>query len=81
MCGGCGDQMHRRPWKASTKVDWGHGDSHPHLCENCRTAGLQDCRTRALEAVRKVERAQRERQEAEAAQASKAGRWLGRWRG
>ncbi|GAA2931113.1 hypothetical protein GCM10011428_55730 [Streptomyces violaceus] len=55
----------------------GGGDSHPHLCD--------DCRPRALEAERQAEQAEREcqeqeRQEAQEAQASKASGWLGRWR-
>lgn len=77
MCGGCGTKFTDDRWKASTTVDWGRGDSHPHLCV--------DCKARALEAERQAEQAERERQEqerqeAEAAQASKAGGWLGRWR-
>ncbi|WP_405764371.1 hypothetical protein [Streptomyces sp. NBC_01538] len=58
-------------------LTWGRGDSHPHLCD--------DCKTRAVEAERQAEQAEherqeQERQEAETAQASKAGGWLGRWR-
>jgi hypothetical protein len=65
-------------WKASIAVDWGRGDSHPHMCD--------DCKTRALQAERQAERAERERQEqehqvAEAAQAAhKVGSWLSRFR-
>jgi hypothetical protein len=61
-----------RPASRST----GAGDSHPHLCD--------DCKARSLEAERQEEQAERERQEQErqeeAAQASKADGWLGRWR-
>ncbi|WP_327398714.1 hypothetical protein OG194_00185 [Streptomyces sp. NBC_01288] len=57
-------------------VDWGRGDSHPHLCG--------DCKYRALEAEQKAAQAERERQEQERqeeeAQASKGGGWRGRWR-
>ncbi|GGV91289.1 hypothetical protein [Streptomyces massasporeus] len=76
MCADCGSKFTDDRWKASTRVDWGHGDSHPHLCD--------DCKTRALKADRQAEQAERERQEQErqeeAAQESKAGGWLGRWR-
>ncbi|GAA3802102.1 hypothetical protein ACFS5L_40380 [Streptomyces phyllanthi] len=62
---------------ASRSAGRGRCDSHPHLCD--------DCKSRALEAERQAEQAERERQEQErqeeAAQASKAGGWLGCWRG
>ncbi|MFD8930890.1 hypothetical protein [Streptomyces mirabilis] len=77
VCGDCGQKFTDDRWKASTTVDWGRADSHPHLCD--------DCKTRALEAERQAEQDKRdrqepERQEAQAAQASKASGWLGRWR-
>ncbi|MFF8974971.1 hypothetical protein [Streptomyces sp. NPDC014995] len=77
VCADCGQKFTDDWWKASVAVDWGRGDSHPHLCD--------DCKARALEAERQVEQAERERQEQErqeeaAAQALKAGGWLGRWR-
>lgn len=77
MCTDCGHKFTDDRWKASIAVDWGRGDSHPHLCD--------DCKMRALEAERKEEQAERdrqeqERQEAEAAQASKASGWLSRFR-
>lgn len=56
-------------------VDWGRGDSHPHLCD--------DCTAWALEVERQAEQAEREGQKQglqEAAQVSKTGGWLGRWR-
>ncbi|MEE1759856.1 MULTISPECIES: hypothetical protein [unclassified Streptomyces] len=74
----CGQKFTDDRWEASIAVDWGRGDSHPHLCD--------DCKVRALEAERQAEQAERDRQEQErqeeeaAAQASKAGGWLGRWR-
>ncbi|MEU5201001.1 replication-relaxation family protein [Streptomyces scabiei] len=77
VCADCGTKFTDDRWKASIAVDWGRGDSHPHLCD--------DCKARVLEAERQVEQAERgrqeqERQEAEEAQDSKAGGWLGRWR-
>ncbi|MFE4630833.1 hypothetical protein [Streptomyces mirabilis] len=77
VCGGCGTTFTDDRWKASTTVDWGREDSHPHLCG--------DCKARALEAERQAEQGERdrqeqERQEVEVAQDSKAGCWLGRWR-
>ncbi|MEU2288473.1 hypothetical protein ABZ614_42385 [Streptomyces sp. NPDC013178] len=71
VCADCGQKFTDDRWKASIAVDWGRGDSHPHLCD--------DCKARALEAERQAEQAERERQEQEA-QASKIGGWLGRWR-
>ncbi|CAM5740359.1 hypothetical protein SALBM311S_02689 [Streptomyces alboniger] len=72
----CGQKFTDDRWNASTRVDWGRGDSHPHLCG--------DCKRRALEAERQAEQAERERQEqecqeAETPQASRA-RWLSRFR-
>jgi hypothetical protein len=60
-----------------TAADWGRKNSHPHLCDGCKT--------RVLEAERQAKQAGRERQEqgcqeAEVAQPSKADGWLGRWR-
>jgi hypothetical protein len=77
VCGDCGSKFTDDRWQASTTLDWGRGDSHPHLCD--------DCKARALEAERKAGQAERERQEqerleTEAAQASKAGGWLSRFR-
>jgi hypothetical protein len=74
VCADCGTKFTDDRWKASTTVDWGRGDSHPHLCD--------DCKTRALEAERQAEQDERDRQEQERqeAQASQAGGWLGRWR-
>ncbi len=77
VCADCGTKFTDDRWKASIAVDWGRGDSHPHLCD--------DCKARVLEAERPAEQAEherqeQERQEAEAAQDSKAGGWLGRWR-
>lgn len=77
VCTACGQKFTDDRWKASTTVDWGRRDSHPHLCD--------DCKARAVEAERQVEQAarERERQEQEPQeeeQASKAGGWLGRWR-
>ncbi|WP_078492065.1 replication-relaxation family protein [Streptomyces yerevanensis] len=77
VCEDCGQKFTDDRWKASIRVDWGRGDSHPHLCDGCKA--------RALEAERQEEQAERERQEqerqeAEAAQAPKDGGWLGRWR-
>lgn len=76
VCGDCGQKFTDDRWKASIAVDWGHGDSHPHLCG--------DCKYQALEAEQKAAQAERERQEQERqeeeAQASKAGGWRGRWR-
>ncbi|MFE9679539.1 replication-relaxation family protein [Streptomyces sp. NPDC006259] len=75
VCADCGTTFTDDRWKASTAVEWDRGDSHPHLCD--------DCKARALEAEWKAEQAERERQEQEhqeEAQASKAGGWLGRWR-
>ncbi|MGW7256772.1 hypothetical protein [Streptomyces sp. NPDC054834] len=72
VCAACGTKFTEFTddrWKDSIAVDWGRGDSHPHLCD--------DCKTRALEAERQAEQAERERQEqerqeTEAAPASKA---------
>ncbi|WP_306970207.1 hypothetical protein [Streptomyces afghaniensis] len=83
VCGDCGTKFTDDRWSASTRVDWGRGDSHPHLCD--------DCKPRALEAERQAEQAERElqeqerqeqeRQETEAARAAhKAGGWLSRFR-
>lgn len=78
VCADCGQKFTDDRWKASIAVDWGRGDSHPHLCD--------DCKTRALQAERQAERAERERQEqehqvAQAAQAAhKVGSWLSRFR-
>lgn len=78
VCGDCGQKFTDDRWKASTAVQWDRGDSHPHLCD--------DCKMRAFEAERQAEQAERERQEqerheAEAAQADqKAGGWLSRFR-
>lgn len=77
VCADCGTKFTDDRWKASIAVDWGRGDSHPHLCD--------DCKARELAAERQVEQTERERQEqeqqeAEEAQDSKAGGWLGRWR-
>jgi DNA-directed RNA polymerase subunit RPC12/RpoP len=71
VCSDCGSKFTDDRWKASIAVDWGRGDSRPHLCD--------DCKARALEAERQAEQAERGRQEQEA-QASNAGGWLGRWR-
>ncbi|MEH0447683.1 MULTISPECIES: hypothetical protein [unclassified Streptomyces] len=77
VCTDCGTKFTDDRWKASSAVDWGRGDSHPHLCD--------DCKARVHEAARQAEQAEhecqkQECQEAAAAQDSKAGGWLGRWR-
>ncbi|WP_405914505.1 hypothetical protein [Streptomyces sp. NBC_00728] len=78
VCASCGTKFTDDRWKASTTVDWGRGDSHPHLCD--------DCKTGALEVERQAEQGERdrqeqERQEAETRQASqKASGWLRRRR-
>ncbi|WP_221355414.1 replication-relaxation family protein [Streptomyces beigongshangae] len=77
VCGDCGQKFTDDRWKASTAVEWDHGDSHPHLCD--------DCKYRALEAEQQArvderECQEQEHQEQEAAQAPKAGGWLGRRR-
>jgi hypothetical protein len=76
-CADCGSKFTDDRWKASIAVDWGCGDSHPHLCD--------DCKARALEVGRQAEQAEREcqereHQEEEVAQASKASGWFERWR-
>ena len=72
MCVNCGTTFTDDRWKASIAVDWGRGDSRPHLCD--------DCKARALEAEQQADQAERarqeqERQEQEAGQDSKAGGW------
>ncbi|GAA3917544.1 hypothetical protein GCM10023084_80540 [Streptomyces lacrimifluminis] len=77
MCGDCGQKFTDDRWKASTAVEWDHGDNHPHLCDDCKYRTLE----REQQArVDERERQEQERQEQEAAQASKAGGWLGRRR-
>ncbi|MGW2050826.1 replication-relaxation family protein [Streptomyces sp. NPDC001858] len=79
-CADCRNKFTDDRWTAVDVRDWGRGQSHPHLCENCQG--------RAVAAVRRAEADERERQdqerlrlEAEAEQAArKAGGWLGRWR-
>ncbi|MEV7737823.1 hypothetical protein AB0O75_38115 [Streptomyces sp. NPDC088921] len=77
MCADCGQKFTDDRWNASIAVDWGRRDSHPYLCDDCKTRAL-DAERHAAQGER--ERQEHERQEAEAAQASKAGGWLGRWR-
>ncbi|MFI0091863.1 hypothetical protein [Streptomyces bobili] len=74
MCGGCGQKFTDDRWKASLAVDWGRGDSHPHLCD--------DCRHQALDAERQAEQAEREPQEQEHQEQAdqKAGGWISRFR-
>jgi hypothetical protein len=64
VCTGCGSKFTDDRWKAGVAVDWGRGDSLPHLCD--------DCRTRAFEAERQAEQAERERQEQERQEAEAA---------
>ncbi|MGW3653945.1 replication-relaxation family protein [Streptomyces sp. NPDC000878] len=74
VCGDCGQKFTDDRWKASLAVDWGRGDSHPHLCD--------DCRHQALDAERQAEQAERERQEQEHQEQAdqKAGGWISRFR-
>ncbi|AYC44146.1 hypothetical protein [Streptomyces griseorubiginosus] len=35
-CADCGAKFTDDRWKTSVAVDWGGGDSHPHLCDDCK---------------------------------------------
>ncbi|MET9039328.1 replication-relaxation family protein [Streptomyces mirabilis] len=81
VCADCGNKFTDGRWTVVDVRDWGRSrESHPHLCE--------DCRSRVVAAERQAEADERERQEqerlrqeTEAEQAArKAGGWLGRWR-
>ncbi|MGY1495053.1 hypothetical protein ACW4TU_44855 [Streptomyces sp. QTS52] len=78
VCGDCGQKFTDDRWKAITAVEWDHGDSHPHLCDNCRYRTLE-----AEQQARSDEREcqEQERQGTEAAHADqKAGGWFSRFR-
>ncbi|MDX2546367.1 replication-relaxation family protein [Streptomyces sp. WI04-05B] len=81
VCTYCGQKFSDDRWTAVDVRDWSQPrESHPYLCEHCRS--------RAVAAERQAEADERERQEqerfrqeVEAEQASrKASGWLGRWR-
>ncbi|NEA66598.1 hypothetical protein [Streptomyces sp. SID12488] len=57
VCGDCGQKFTDDRWEAITAVEWDRGDSHPHLCD--------DCKYRMLEAEQQAPVDERERQEQE----------------
>jgi hypothetical protein len=57
VCADCGQNFTDDRWKAGTAVEWGRGDSRPHLCD--------DCKHQVIEAERTAAQAERERQEQE----------------
>jgi hypothetical protein len=74
VCGECGQRFTDDRWKTSTTVEWGHRDSHPHLCD--------DCKQRAVTAERQAERVEPEYQEQDQAvpEQKAGGTWLSRFR-
>ncbi|BBC39142.1 hypothetical protein SGFS_104360 [Streptomyces graminofaciens] len=46
MCGDCGTKFTDGRWKAGTAVEWGRGDSHPYLCDDCKARALEASQNR-----------------------------------
>ncbi|MFH9605599.1 hypothetical protein ACH4MK_33505 [Streptomyces rochei] len=75
VCAGCGTRFTDERWKAIEPAGWGAPrETHPHLCD--------DCKQRAITAVRQAEEAGPEHQEHDQAvpEQKAGGTWLSRFR-